>query len=195
MRHTTALIALVLAACAAAPRATSTPLRAFYVPMTAPACVEDEGELGASIAALRFEDGEGDPVLTPPQSVLVRATHDCSVATRERLLRLSTSEALAEGCVPNGAAEACAFVRSCWALGGPADRTCDASDQAHVSELFGMLDDGPHVPGLFEHDPAGRHDAPTVYVVTGTFFYGQGHLVQRIEGVWRVVVSALVWQA
>jgi hypothetical protein len=88
-------------------------------------------------------------------------------------------------------------VRSCWALGGPAERACDeAGDRTAIADLFAMLEDGrPSVPGLYAHDPAGRRDAPTIYVVTGTSFYGQGHLVQRVEGAWRVVASALVWQA
>jgi hypothetical protein len=197
-RAITLVLLVACAACGATPRpaSTSPPLRPFYVSATAPPCVEDESELGASIAALRWDDGETAEVLTPAQSVLVRAAHDCSVATRVRQYRLSTSEALAEGCAPSGPEELCHFVRSCWARGGTPERTCSESDLARVTWLFGMFEQaGASLPGLFEHDPAGRPDAPTVYVETGTFFVGQGHLVQRVDGVWRVVASAVVWQA
>ena len=190
---------LVLASCAApAPARPTSPLRAYYVPAEAPECASDESELGASIASLHFDDQDArGAVLTPAATVLVRAADDCRLTTRTRVLRLTSSESYAQSCRPSEG-DSCAFVRSCWVLGGPPGRACDESEQARIADLVAMLG-GQSVhaaPGLVEIDPAGRTDAPTVYVETGNFYGGQGHLVQRVDGAWRVVLFyALMWQA
>jgi hypothetical protein len=124
----------------------------------------------------------------------VRAANDCTVTTPSRSLRLSTSEPLAEACHDDR--DGCPFVRACWARGGDAEHACGGADRDRIAELFDALASGdPPMPGLFERDPAGAPDRDTVYVETGTQRYGQGHLVQRIEGAWRVVLSMVVWQA
>lgn len=196
------MLALALTACATTAAATPerrAPLRPYYVAASAPACAADEGELGAELAALQFEDGAASGPLTPSRSLLVRAAHDCTLTTRVRVMRLTTNEAFAEACHPEGD-ERCEFVHACWAIGGPSERACDAHTAAGtLAELLALL--APDAPSarvsavLGARDPAARTDAPTIYVETGNAFYGQGHLVQRIEGAWRVVVSALVWQS
>ncbi len=171
-------------------------MRSYYVSPSAPACADDDSDLGAALAALRFDDGGGaSGPLSPGRVVLVRASHDCTVQTRLRVLRLSASPTFAESCVPDEH-EACAFVRACWAVGGPDTGACEAGDHARAAELFALLvSDGRDLPGVLERDPSASVEAPTVYVETGTRFYGQGHLVQRVDGAWRVVLSSLVWQA
>lgn len=193
-------LALLLVGCGAAaptPRATSH-VRPYYVATSAPACVDDEGELGALVATLRFEDGDApEGPLTPGRAVLVRAAHDCTIATRQRAMRLTTSEAFAEACRPEGE-EHCEFARSCWAIGGPPEHACDAETAlGHLAEMLALLsspDAGTHLTALGGRDPAARADVETVYVETGNAFWGQGHLVQRVDGAWRVVLSELVWQ-
>lgn len=192
------IVTILLAACgapAAAPPPV-VPVRSYYVSPTAPDCADDDSDLGAALAALRFDDGgDASGPLSPGRVVLVRASHDCTVRTRLRVLRLSASASFAESCVPDEN-EACAFVRACWAVGGPAQGACDEGDHARAVELFALLaSEGRDLPGVLERDPAASVEAATVYVETGTRFYGQGHLVQRVEGVWRVVLSSLVWQA
>lgn len=197
-RSALAFFSVVLVACGASAPAPPpvVPMRSYYVSPSAPACADDDSDMGAALAALRFDDGGGASGPVPPgRVVLVRASRDCTVQTRLRVLRLSTSESFAESCTPDEH-EACAFVRACWAVGGPEQGACEPGDHARALELFALLaSEGRDLPGVLERDPAASVEAPTVYVETGTRFYGQGHLVQRVEGVWRVVLSSLVWQA
>jgi hypothetical protein len=120
------------------------------------------------------------------------------VTTRVRVLRLTTNESYADACRPEPG-EDCEFVRSCWAIGGPSDRACDAATAAGgLDELVRVLDPEAATRSstvLGTRDAAAQPDVPTVYVETGTFFSGHGHLVQRVDGAWRVVVSQLVWQS
>lgn len=105
-----------------------------------------------------------------------------------------------------------AFVTSCWARGGPAERACDhtqtdAEGQDWTptiaieiqfslegapraeSDVIGPLADRAETSAT--HWPPGAAD--TVYVEFGSYAQAFGYTVQRIDGAWRVVERRLAW--
>jgi len=189
VKHACVLAAILIACGPSAPRASTTPMRPYYVSMAAPACDVGDDVVAASLAAMRFDDAGSVRQVLP--SVIVRASYDCVATTTARRLRLTTNEGFAEACTPANEPHGCPFVRACWAR-GMEEGACDASDRAHVDELFSLME--ANAPGTFEREVPAQPDAPTLYVETGTALFGAGHLVQQIDGAWRVVLTTTVWQ-